>query len=325
MTTITRVNEAAIVNVEYFSDTTIDEFVASRHGSANSCKTYRNTTRRLVKYFAVNCIVQPTTADFDTYINTLRAAGKSASTLRLYSTVGKMFFAYLEKQGIYRDVTKDAAPLKLRKSKTHNKKALTDTQAKLLLSAVKGDNEIALRDRCIVALALQTGLRTVEIERANIGDLKDEDGYYSLAVQGKGRLAKDEFVKVALPVAKLIRAYLNLRGVANENAPLFASTSHNVGWAKNQYGVRLSAQSIGKLIKRYMVATDIVKKGDRTISAHSTRHYAATCAIKAGVDIREVSAMLRHTSITITATYLHDLSLETRRAELAVADVLFCA
>ena len=322
MTAITRLNDAAIVNVEYFSDTTIDGFVASRHGSANSCKTYRNTTRRLVKYFAVNGIVQPTTADFDAYINTLRASGKSASTLRLYSTVGKMFFAYLEKQGIYRDVTKDAAPLKLRKSKTHNKKALTDTQAKLLLAAVKGDNEIALRDRCIVALALQTGLRTVEIERANIGDLKDEDGYYSLAVQGKGRLAKDEFVKVASPVAKLIRAYLNLRGVADENAPLFTSTSHNVGWTKNQYGVRLSAQSIGKLIKSYMKTAGI---NDTQITAHSTRHYAATTAIKAGVDIREVSAMLRHTSITITATYLHDLSLETRRAELAVADVLFCA
>ena len=322
MTAITRVDEAAIVNVEYFSDTTIDGFVASRHGSANSCKTYRNTTRRLVKYFAVNGIVQPTTEDFDAYINTLRAAGKSASTLRLYSTVSKMFFAYLEKQGIYRDVTKDAAPLKLRKSKTHNKKALTDAQAKLLLSAVKGDNEIALRDRCIVALALQTGLRTAEIERANIGDLKDEDCYYSLTVQGKGRLAKDEFVKVAPPVAKLIFAYLNLRGVTDETAPLFTSTSHNVGWTKNQYGVRLSAQSIGKLIKSYMKTAGI---NDAQITAHSTRHYAATCAIKAGVDIREVSAMLRHSSITITATYLHDLSLETRRAELAVADVLFCA
>lgn len=324
MTAITKVNEAAIVNVEYFSDTTIAAFVASRHGSANSCKTYHNATRRLVRYFADNGISQPTTSDFDSYINTLRAAGKSASTLRLYSTVGKMFFAYLEKHGIYRNVTSDAAPLKLPKSKTHNKKALSTAQAQKLLSAVKGDNEIALRDRCIIALALQTGLRTVELSRANVGDLEDAGDYYTLIVQGKGRLSKDEdqTVKVALPVARLILAYLNLRGVTDENAPLFTSKSRNVGWAKNSYGVRLSEQSIGKLIKSYMRIAGI---NDARITAHSTRHYAATTAIKSGCDIREVSAFLRHTSVVVTSTYLHDISLETRRAELAVADVLFCA
>lgn len=324
MTAITQVKETDIISVEYFSDTTIAAFVASRHGSANSCKTYHNATRRLVKYFADNGITQPTTSDFDGYINMLRNAGKSASTLRLYSTVGKMFFAYLEKHGIYRNVTSDAAPLKLPKSKTHNRKSLTDTQAKKLLSAVKDDNEIALRDRCIIALALQTGLRTVEISRANIGDLKDEGGYYSLVVQGKGRLSKDEdqTVKVALPVAKLILSYLNLRGVTDKDAPLFTSKSRNVVWAKNSYGVRLSEQSIGKLIKSYMRIAGI---NDARITAHSTRHFAATTAIKAGIDIREVSAMLRHTSVVITSTYLHDISLETRRAELAVAEVLFCA
>lgn len=324
MTAITKVNETAIISVEYFSDATIDAFVASRHGSANSCKTYRNATRRLLRYFADNGIAQPTTADFDGYIATLRAAGKSASTLRLYSTVGKMFFAYLEKQGIYRNVTSDAAPLNLRKSKTHNKKALSTAQAQKLLAAVKGDDEVAFRDRAIIALALQTGLRTCEISRANIGDLQDEGGYYFLVVQGKGRLSKDadQTVKVALPVARLIFAYLNLRGVTDENAPLFTSTSHNVGWAKNSYGVRLSEQSIGKLIKNYMKTAGI---NDARITAHSTRHYAATCAIKSGCDIREVSAMLRHSSINVTMTYLHDISLETRRAELAVADALFCA
>ena len=64
---------------------------------------------------------------------------------------------------------------------------------------------------------------------------------------------------------------------------------------------------------------------DKKITAHSTRHYAATTAIKAGIDIREVGAMLRHTSIVVTSVYLHDLSVQTRRAELAVADALFCA
>lgn len=322
MKELVQVNKTAIVAVEHFSDTTIDKFIASRHCSPNSARTYRNSLRQMLKFFALNSITEPTTADVDSFINTLRAGKKSDSTRRLYLSVAKLFFSFLEKNRIYRDVAADCAPLKLRKSSTHKKKALTDKQAKALLTAIKGNNLIALRDRAIIALALQTGLRTCEISRASVGDFKDAGDYWTLGVIGKGRLQADDTVKVAPQVAKLILDYLNLRGKVADDEPLFVSTSHNVKWKANSYGVRLSEQSIGKLIKRYMLAVGIK---DKKITAHSCRHYAATTAIKSGCDIREVSQMLRHTNINITITYLQDISLETRRAELAVADSLFCA
>lgn len=322
MKELMQVNDTAIVTVEHFSDTTIDAFIASRHCSPNTARTYRNSLRQMLKFFALKSITEPTTADVDNFINSLRADKKSDSTLRLYTTTAKLFFSFLAKNKIYRDVAADCAPLKLRKSSTHKKKSLTDKQAKALLNAVEGNNLISLRDRCIIALALQTGLRTCEISRANLGDFKDAGDYWTLAVIGKGHLQADSQVKVAPVVAEMILDYLNLRGKVADDEPLFVSTSHNVLWKGNSYGRRLSEQSIGKLIKRYMLKVGIK---DKKISAHSCRHFAATTAIKSGVDIREVSAMLRHTSIVITATYLHDLSLETRRAELTVADVLFCA
>ena len=142
---------------------------------------------------------------------------------------------------------------------------------------------------------------------------------------GKGHESKDQTVKVARPVATLIYKYLAARGEVDKDnhtskkfeTPLFTSTARN-----SSKGRRLSAQSVGKMIKARMKAIGIDSK---KITAHSTRHFAATCAIKSGVDLREVSAMLRHSSINITMTYLHDISLESRRAELAVADALFCA
>lgn len=323
MTALTKVDNTAIINVEYFSDDVINAFVASRHGSANSARTYRNAVKRLVKFFAVNKIAAPTTADVDSFINTLRAESKSASTIRLYNTVTKMFFAFLEKNRIYRNVAADCEPLKLRKSSTHAKNALTQNQAQMLLKSIAGDSVIALRDKAIVALCLQCGLRTIEVERANVEDLTDAGDYYTLAVMGKGHESKDQTVKVARPVATLIYKYLAARGSVdkdnltskNEETPLFTSTARN-----SSNGKRLSAQSVGKMIKARMKAIGINSKA---ITAHSTRHFAATCAIKAGVDLREVSAMLRHSSINVTMTYLHDISLETRRAEVAVADSLF--
>lgn len=316
MTAMVKYNSADVTSVEYFSDTLIDEFIASRHSSPNTAKTYRNACRQMLKFFAAQGIVTPMTADVDSFFNSLRAAKKSVATLRLYSTVAKLYFAFLQKKGVYRDIAADAEPLKLRKSSTHNKKALTPAQAKKLLSAVKGDNLIARRDRAVIALALQTGVRTCEIARANVKDFQQDAGFWTLAVQGKGRLTADEIVKVAEPVAALINAYLSLRGDLADDAPLFASTSRN----NSKYGDRYSEQSVGKMIKARMKAVGI---DDKKITAHSTRHFAATTAIQAGVDIREVGAMLRHSSIVVTSTYLHDLSVASRRAELSVAESLF--
>ena len=315
---IATLGNTSVISVENFGDTTIEGFIASRHCSPNTAKTYRNSIRQLLKFFTANSITAPATADVDAYINSLRAEKKSDKTIRLYSTTTKLYFAYLEKQGIYRDVAADMEPLKLRKATTHNKKALTDAQAKKLLESVKGDSVIALRDKAIIALALTCGLRTCEISRANVGDFHEDDGYWTLDVIGKGHLKADATVKVAPVVAEMIQAYLDKRGNVADDEPLFTSTSNN----NSKYGNRYSEQSVGKMIKSAMKNAGIK---DKKITAHSTRHYAATMAIKAGVDIREVSAMLRHTSIVVTSVYLHDISLETRRAELAVADALFCA
>ncbi len=319
---IEKLDNTAIISVENFGDTTIDAFIASRHSSPNTAKTYRNSIRQLLKYFTANGITAPTTADVDNFINTLRADKKSDSTLRLYTTITKLFFTYLDKQGVYKDIAADVAPLKLRKSITHKKKSLTDAQAKKLLARVEGDDIISLRNKAIIALALTTGLRTCEISRANVGDFKDCGEFWTLDVIGKGHVTADATVKVAEPVAEMIQAYLEKRGDVADDEPLFTSTSRNINWQANKYGVRYSEQSVGKMIKATMKAAGIV---DKKITAHSTRHYAATTAIKAGIDIREVGAMLRHTSIVVTSVYLHDLSLQTRRAELAVANALFCA
>ena len=316
---ISTVGNTAVISVENFGDTTIEAFIASRHSSPNTAKTYRNSIQQLLKFFVAKSIMAPTTADVDAYINALRANGKSDSTLRLYVAATKLYLAYLEKHGIYRNVTSEMEKLRLRKSTTHNKKALTGNQAQKLLAAVKGDSLIALRDKAIIALALTCGLRTCEISRANVGNFQDAGSYWTLDVCGKGAQVADETVKVAPVVAEMINSYLDARGNRDDAQPLFTSTSNNKAWKKNRYGSRLSEQSIGKLIAHYMKVAGVKSKA---ISAHSCRHYAAQTAIKSGVDIREVKSMLRHHNLNTTLRYLEDIALEERRAEMAVATSL---
>lgn len=310
--------DKAAISVENFSDNSIEGFIASRHCGENTSRTYKNGIRQMLKYFAANKITNPTTADVDNFVNKLRAEKKSDSTLRLYCSIIKTFFSYLAKRGIYRDVAAEMEPLRLKKAKTHKKSSLKNAQAQKLLAAVKGDSLIALRDKAIVALALQTGLRVCEISRANVENFNDCGSYWTLDIIGKGSLTADATVKVAPQVAELINNYLAKRGLVADNAPLFASTSNN----NSKYGNRLSAQSVGKLIAFYMKLAGV--KNSKT-SAHSCRHYTACQALRNGISLLEIKSCLRHSSISVTTIYLEDLAVEERQAELSVASSLFCA
>ena len=336
MTAITKYNAAEITAVEYFGDNVIQAFVESRHGSANSQRTYRNAVKRLVVFFAEKGITAPTTADVDAFINSLRTEGKAAATIRLYVTVTKLFFAFLEKKGIYRDVAVESEKLRLKKQNVHSKSALSNAQAKALLASITGTDEKNLRDKAIVALCLTCGLRTVEVERANVEDLTDEGGYYKLLLQGKGCTCKGEgnqFAKVMPVVAKMIFAYLAVRGSALKDnlyskkdgdkdgaprvmaTPLFTSTARNAS-----SGRRFSAQGTSKMIKARLKSIGV---NSPKITAHSTRHYYAQTALDSGVSLRDVSAGCRHASLNVTLIYLEDIALRDRQTEMAVADSLF--
>ena len=314
MKALATIDTSAVAKVEFFGDSVIDEFIASRHASDNTNRTYKNALNQLIKFFAANNITVPSEANIDSFVNMLKAH-KSPSTIRLYTTVTKAFFSFTARRGYFANVAADVV-LKLRKTTTHSKRALSTEQAQKLLASVKGDDMLSRRDRAVIALCLTAGLRCCEVSRANVGNLRaDGVGGYFLAVTGKGRIQADAVVRVAPTVAKLLDEYLSLRGEVEEDAPLFLSESNS------NRGERLSVQSVQKMIRRRMKTIGVYAKG--VISPHSTRHFCATQAIRAGVDIREVSAMLRHSNLTVTTVYLHDLSVETRTAEMRVADSLF--
>ena len=314
-------NSAAIVGVENFGDDVIKEFLDSKVGRAETTlRTYRNVLNQLLKFFAANKICAPCERDIQSFMTSLQK--KSRPTQRLYNCVTKNFFAWTARKGIYPDIA-GGVDVRLKKAKTHSKRALTNEQAQKILASITGETVLAIRDRAIFALCLTAGLRTCEVSRSDVEDL-ESDGYggYFLAVRGKGRADKDEKIRVAPTVAVFIEKYLSVRGevkkefvekgnVEVEVTPLFSSESHS------NRGERLSVQSVGKMMARRMKAAGVHKA--HTVTAHSTRHYCATQAIKGGVDLREVASMLRHSNINVTLTYVHDLEVENRRAELTVA------
>ncbi len=131
------------------------------------------------------------------------------STLTLNLASIKLFFRFLASEGLYQNIA-DHIKTPIR-AKGYKKDYLTSDQIKSILSKIDRQTLIGKRDYALLLLALTDGLRTVEISRADVSDLRNNGDTEVLYVQGKGRLEKDEFVKISPKVSEAIREYLMFR------------------------------------------------------------------------------------------------------------------
>ena len=197
---------------------------------------------------------------------------------------------------------------------TFRKDYLTSSQARAILDGIERDSIDGLRDYAIFALMVTCGLRTVEIIRANIEDLRTLGDCRVLYVQGKGHAAKDDLVKVPAHVEAAIMAYLKEAGTPETGEPLFRSNAN-----RNKRG-RLTTRSVSRIVKERMKNAGY--NNDR-LTAHSLRHTAATLMLLNGKSPQEVQQVLRHKAITTTMIYSHNLDRTNNDGESRVAAAIF--
>lgn len=276
-----------------------------------SKETYRKAIKQFMGYFCQNGISQPTRETIIEWRDSLKSNHKPTS-VQTYLTAVKLFFRWLEQEGIYKNVADHVKGVKV--STGHKKDYLTSKQSHKVLTSIDTSTLKGLRDYAIVALMLTTGVRTIEVTRADIADLRTVGDSTVLFVQGKGKDEKADYVKLAPQVEDAIRAYITARGVKNGSEPLFTSTS------RNNYGERMTTRSIRAIAKNSMIEAGF--NSDR-LTAHSMRHTAGTLALLNGATTREVQQLLRHSNINTTMIYAHELDRAKNNSEMKVANAIF--
>jgi len=197
-----------------------------------------------------------------------------------------------------------------KKPEGFKKDPLTVDQIKTILSAIDLNTPEGLRDYALLSLMIHTGLRVIEVQRADISDIRNVMGRSVLFIQGKGKDEKDNFVILAPKVLQAITTYLKARGESlDAKAPLFASMSDR------NHGGRLTTRSISRIIKDRFVNVGI---DSEKLTAHSLRHTAITLALIGGATIQQAQAMARHSNINTTMIYAHNIE----RMETPAEDVL---
>ena len=226
------------------------------------------------------------------YLSFLHRKNRKSSIARKISTL-RSFFKYLvREQVISSNPAKGVSTPKVEKTLPTSLTVdeafrLMESPKSISRKSSKGSREKGLRDRAILELLYSSGLRVSELVGLNSSQLDLDLGI--VRVMGKGR--KERIVPVGAKAIEALGAYLEERGGVKGNEPIFV----------NSLGGRLTARSVGRLMKRYTRHSGIFRK----VSPHSLRHTFATHLLDAGADIREIQEMLGHSSLSTTQRYTH--------------------
>lgn len=278
----------------------IATFVAAQDVKESSRNLY---TRTLTQYFkwiqeqgkAINLL---TRQDILEYKDSLHSAGLSALTIGSYIVAVRKFYEWAEAEKLYPNIAKGIKTPK--RVQAFKKQHLTDNKSAELLQHFQS---LSLRDYAIVNLILRTGLRTIEVVRADVGDITFKGDRRILKIWGKGHTEKDDFVVLSDKAYEPIRAYLETRKRAKAGEPLFTSMS------RQNSGERLTTRTISHLCKEGLQAIGLDGK---EFTAHSLRHTTAVAILKHGGSITDVQEVLRHTSPVTSQIYTESVKEEMR-------------
>ena len=170
-----------------------------------------------------------------------------------------------------------------------------------LLAVVNPSTWIGHRDRTLLLVAVQTGLRVSELVRLNCQHVVVGTGAHVRCL-GKGR--KERCTPLRPEAARMLNAWLRQRQGRPED-PVFPSVR----------GGRLSRDAVERLITKYthLAARTCPSLRRKNVSPHVLRHSTAMDLLQHGVDRSVIALWLGHESVETTQMYLHaDMRLKEK-------------
>lgn len=170
---------------------------------------------------------------------------------------------------------------------------LTRAETEALLEAPDHTTWGGRRDRTLLLLAVQTGLRVSELVKLDRQDIELGSGAH-VRCTGKGR--KERCTPLRKEIVAALRAWIDERG-NNLQAPLFP----------NAQGGRLSRDGVEYLLRKHVdtASQQCPSLKTKKISPHVLRHTAAMDLLQHGVDRSVIALWLGHETLETVNVYVH--------------------
>lgn len=278
----------------------IEQFLIDQRVRGNSPETIKYYTHCLGK-FSLYC-----GDDFDvTYISLflckeyyLHLSNLDLNTVSIQSYIRglRSFLHYLYEEAY---ITEDiCSKFKLPKASRKIIDVLSDDEISMLLAALSGNEWLTVRNRLIVALMLDSGLRLNEVVTLQASSVHLKERY--LIVTGKGD--KQRTVPFGEFTAATLEEYLSITKNIGPRTTLIIKVS------ETHCGFEPITQATIKNMFRRLKA----RSGISRLYPHLLRHTFATRYLENGGNIYTLQAILGHSSLEMVKKYLHLASSRIR-------------
>lgn len=294
----------------YFTDYLMRERGVSPHTVAS----YRDTFRLLINFTCKSLHQMPTKLaiqNFDSamvlrflnYLEGERGVGAQSRNVRLAAI--HSFFNYValqEPQALA--VAQRILAIKTKRSQKKQVEFLTEMETETLLATPNQATWSGRRDRTLLLLAVQTGLRVSELTTLRWRDVVLQTGAH-VRCSGKGRKTR------CVPLRKeTVAALRNWSRECKANPEMVVFP--------NAKGGPLSSDGIQYIVAKHatMATKACPSLRQKRVSPHVLRHSTAMHLLQHGVDRSVIALWLGHESPETTNVYLHS-DLELKEQALA--------
>ncbi len=265
--------------------------------SPGTLETYRAALTRFVSWLdaeGVNTPTAITTQLVRRYIVSLGSKGYTTSYVHGLIRPVKTWLRFLYAEDVLQvDVM---ARVAMPKTDTPVLAAFTAQQVKQLLAACE-DAQDPVRDRAVVLVLLDTGVRAQEFCDLTIGDVDTKTG---AVIVRRGKGGKGRIVYLGAASRKALVRYLLTRSTSDKAAPLFPS--HQTTQHMTVDGIRLLCRRLGQ------------RSGVPNCNPHTFRRTFAIFSLRAGCDLARLALLMGHSGTQVLARYLPFVEADGKEA-----------
>lgn len=173
-------------------------------------------------------------------------------------------------------------------------KTFSNEEVKGMLQAYSGSDYYSVRNRAIMAMLFDTGIRCFELCTLSKAAIKDNH----IVIYGKGK--KERQVGKSPYLSKILMKYDRIKEYNFEFKNIRIDN-----YFLSRTGRPLTNAAVERIVK---IAGEYANvSSDIRCSPHTCRHYFAQAQLKNGMDVYSLSRLLGHDNINITQRYLQGL------------------
>ncbi|MDL2238045.1 tyrosine-type recombinase/integrase [Christensenellaceae bacterium OttesenSCG-928-K19] len=275
-----------------------EEFVfhcQSRRLSEQTVLNYSRQINYLLQYLndesGITMVGEVQSMHIKAFLVKMQKAGRKANYLNDLLKAFRVMFRYAYEEGYTQELITEKIK-NVRGGKVIIR-TFSDDEMKRLANFYRGNDYLSIRNKTIMLMLLDTGIRIGEL----IGLTEEQIKTDHIIIRGKGR--KERVVPKSPALGKWLMKYTHVR----ESYFLYKYVPTTLFLSRT--GKQLTNSMVDRVIKDAGRECDIAI--DVRISAHTFRHTYAQYQLRNGLDIYTLSRLLGHENISITQTYLNGI------------------